>query len=555
VTLVSNSVTNRSLQTLHRLLSVSFHAMTFVLVLIVSVTSVSAYPTAQGSAEGQVSLTKSIDHSEKFTPAKIKFTPCAEDPGLECGTLNVPVDYRQPHGEKVGIAVIRAKTTNPEKRIGVLILNNGGPALSGVDFVLTGVKVPAFILVRERFDIVSFDLRGAHRSRPVGCEVEPSGVPTNLDDAALASFFDAFSNRVAKACLDQNGPFITTLSTNNNARDMDALRKALGERQVSYFGLSYGTILGSVYASLFPQRVRAMVLDGGVPAEFRDYFVEFWSEHSAAFEVAFRRLDQLCRRDPGCRLRDTGVVAAFDTVTAQLKAGPVTSGEGTLLTNTDVRNVVGELLYSERSWPLIVNALADAVSGNYAALVELVPIVAPRGKDGTPLALDTKIFTAHTAIMCNDYGTRRPASEYLPVDEATSALQERLYGRFFVASGAARCAAWPKGDPPIIKNAKGRVDTPILMIGNDFDNATPLTWTRSLARTLGMERSLIRYQGGGHGAATSGDPCIGGAVAAYLFNLAIPVEGLVCPAQPIPFAPPDPAAGGKSKVAGPVPRG
>jgi pimeloyl-ACP methyl ester carboxylesterase len=509
-------IVSNFMQTLHRLPSLSIRVISLALALIVSVMSISviareateAVPSsaAQGSLEGQVLLDKSNDISERYSPTKIKFAPCAEDPTLECGTLNVPVDYGKPHGETVGIAVIRAKVTNPDKRIGVLIMNSGGPAQSGVDFVRSGVAVPSFILARERFDIVSFDVRGSHRSRPVRCEVEPSGVPTDLNDAALVSFFDDFSHRVASACLEQNGPFIKSMSTNNIARDMDVLRRALGESQVSYIGLSYGTTLGSVYASLFPQRVRAMLLDAGVPPEFRDYLVEFWSEHSAGFEVAFRYLDQRCRRDLACRLKETGVISAFDAVSAKLKAEPVTSDDGAVITETEVRNVVGELLYSERLWPFIVDALADALAGNYGLLFELAPIFAPTGEDGIPLALDTRTFTAHTAILCNDYGTRRPASEYLPVDEAVGALQTRLYGRFFVASGVARCAAWPKGDPPIIKNVKGRVATPILLIGNDFDNATPLSWTRSLARSLGMERSLIRYLGGGHGAATSGNP-------------------------------------------------
>jgi pimeloyl-ACP methyl ester carboxylesterase len=552
-------IASTSMQTFHRLPSLSIRVYPFVLALIASVTSVSALASeatrkpvppaaAHRSAETQVLLDSSIDISEKYSPTKIKFGPCAEDPSLDCGMLNVPVDYRHPHGETVSIAVIRAKATNPDKRIGVLMMNNGGPGQSGVDFVRTGVRVPAFILVRERFDIVSFDVRGSHRSRPVRCEVEPSDVPTDLDDAALRSFFDDFSRRVANACLEQNGPFITSMSTNNIARDMDVLRRALGESQVTYIGLSFGTELGAVYASLFPQRVRAMVLDSSVAPEFRDSLVEFWSEHSAAFEVAFRHLDQLCRRDLACRLNATGVVPAFEAVSAKLKTEPVTSEEGAVLTDAEVRNVVGELLYSERFWPLAVDALADALAGNYSLLFQLIPSFSPKGQDGVPLALETTVFTAHTAILCNDFGTRRPATEYLPVDEAVGALQTNLYGRFFVASGVGRCAAWPKGDPPIIKNVKGHVATPILLIGTDFDNASPLIWTRRLARALGMDQSVIRYQGGGHAAATSGSPCIAVAVAAYLFNLTMPSEGFTCPAQPISFAPPEAQANSKRVI-------
>ncbi|HEY8462381.1 MAG TPA: alpha/beta hydrolase [Blastocatellia bacterium] len=531
-----------------RLPAQTVHAITIILALAVVMTSVRAYAAGPKPAQAQDMhddrrpSDMPDDVSEKFVPAAVKFAPCPEAPGaagVECGKLVVPVDYDRPHGESVSIAVIRVKATDPGKRIGALFANPGGPALSGIDFILAGLQTPTFRIVRECFDIISFDVRGSHRSRTVRCEVEPAGVPVDLEDAALAQFFDDFGRRVAGACIEQNGAFITSLSTNNIARDMDALRRALGERQISYVGISYGTALGAVYASLFPRRVRAMALDAAMAPEFRDSLVEFWAEHSAAFELAFRRLDNACRRDPACRLRETGVVSAFDAVTARLKAEPVTYGDGALLTDIEARNVVGELLYFERQgWPLIVEALADALDGDYALFFQFAPTFSPAGEDGVPIALNTRTFRALTAIFCNDYGTRRPAAEYLPVDEAAGALQSRLYGRFFVAAGAGRCAAWPKADPPIIRNVKGRVSSPILLIGGDFDNATPLAWARSLARALGMEQSLIRYQGGGHGVVTRGDACIDSVTIPYLFDLTIPAKGFSCPAQPIQFGSP-----------------
>lgn len=479
------------------------------------------------------------DIAERYRPDPVKWRPCPENATLECGTLTLPVDYREPHGETFELAVLRARATDPARRIGVLMTNPGGPGVSGVDNLLRGIafQAPIIARLRERFDIIGFDVRGSHRSRAVRCDVEPAGAPGTTDDAALASFFNAFGRRVAQACLEQNGQFITTLSTNTNARDMDTLRRALGEKQLSYAGSSFGTTLGAVYASLFPQRVRAMVLDAGVAPEFHDSLVEFWTEHSASFEVAFRRLDQLCQRDSACRLREPGVLAAFDAVTAKLKSAPVASDSGAVLTDVEVRNVVGELLYFERRWPLIVDALTNSLADDYALFFQLIPVFAPTGEDGIPLALDTRTFTAHTAILCNDYGTRRDAADYLSTDEAIGAMHSRLYGRFFVASGVARCASWPAADVPIIRNVAERLDTPIVLIGNDFDNATPLSWTRSLAFALGMERSVVRYAGGGHGVASSGNPCTDDTIVAYLTEGRLPPEGLVCPAQPIPFGP------------------
>jgi pimeloyl-ACP methyl ester carboxylesterase len=464
-----------------------------------------------------------------IAPSGIKFTPCPENANLDCGTLVVPVDYRKPHGEQVGIAVIRARATNRAKRIGVVVGNPGGPGISGVDFVLNGINVPAFARLRERFDVVSFDPRGVGRSRPVRCVADFPDPPADFDtadDATLAAYFDAVGQAFAKACFEQNGPWVTKLGTNNVARDIDLLRRALGERQITYAAGSYGSELGAVYASLFPERLRATLLDGTATPIHRDYRVEFLSEFSTAFEHSFRRLDQLCRRDPACRLAENGVVAAFDEVTARLKAGPVTSPDGTVLTAGVLADIVALLLDRESTLPLIVTALANAHAGDFRLLLQLVPFAA--GGDNSALF----------AITCNDYGTRRPAADYLPFDEANGALNPRFFGRFFIASSVALCSAWAPADTPVIRDVRRRVDTPILIIGNDFDSRTPLSSARRLADTLGMDRSLVRYAGGGHTAFAKTTECIQETIEGYLFDLRVPAEGFACPGRVPVFAPP-----------------
>lgn len=495
--------------------------------LLAGMTSVCFYAVglvvvqAQNSPENQTQSDKYGDFFEKYKPAAIRFAPCAEDPSLECGNLTLPVDYDKPFGEKFHMAVVRARATNPHRRIGALLINPGGPGLSGVDFLLAAVNLPTLVRLRERFDIVSFDPRGVGRSRAVRCEFESANFPADPSDESLAAFFDDSGRRFARACLEQNGNFIKTLGANNVARDMDALRQALGEEQISYVGISYGTVLGAVYSSLFPQHVRAMALDGNVAPEFQDYFVEIWSEFSTGFELAFQRLDQLCRRDPACRLQTPGAVAAFDEVAARLKAAPVVSPEGVVLGANEMARIISALLSGEATWPLIIDALADARAEDYSILFLILSFIPPSNDATFP-------------ILCNDYGTRRPAAEYLPVDEAVGALHPRFFGRFFVASRAARCAAWPKAEPPLIRNVKNRVSTPILLVGNDFDPNAPLAGTRRLAHALGMDQTIIRYQGGGH-TVIGENACIDDAVVAYFFNLTVPAEGFSCPAQSIPF--------------------
>jgi pimeloyl-ACP methyl ester carboxylesterase len=476
---------------------------------------------AQDRPESQASVTNPGDLPASFHAGGLKFLPCLEDPGLECGRLTLPIDYSRPSGEKFNLAVIRAKATMPDRRIGVLMTNPGGPGLSGVDFLLAAVQDPFFARLRERFDIVSFDPRGVGRSRPVRCEFDGGSIPAGASDEALAVFFDNFSRRFKRSCLEQNGRFITLLGTNQVARDMDALRLALGESQISYAGGSYGTLLGAVYASLFPQRVRAMVLDGGVTPEFQDYFVETWAEFSTAHEVAFQRLDQLCRRDSACRLNNDGPAAVLDEIVARLKTAPVTSPEGSVLTGDAVTQIVASLLISEANWLLIVEALANAQLGDYEIFFLLLP---------TLEASSDALFP----VLCNDHGTRRPAAEYLPVDETVGASNPRFFGRFFVASMTARCTAWPQADVPVIRQVSQQLSTPILLVGNDFDPKTPLAGTRRLARALGMESSVIRYRGSGH-TIVGETECIDNAVEGYLEHLTLPGAGFSCPALPILF--------------------
>ena len=454
----------------------------------------------------------------------IAFAPCAENATLDCGTLTVPVDYREPFGDTVDIAIIRGRATNPTKRIGAIIGNPGGPGGSGVDFVLGVVHLPVAARLREYFDIVSFDPRGVGRSREVRCQLEGSPIPDDPDDAALIRLFDEFSERYARACLEQNGSFAAHVGTMNTARDMEMLRRALGERQITYAAGSYGSVLGAAYASMFPSRVRAMMLDGAVPPDFRDYLVEDWAEMSAAFETSLQRLDQLCRRDVACALTSVGVVAAFDEVAARLAVAPVSSPTGAVLTKAAFQDVIATLIDFETLWPTIVDALAAARAGGYSPLIALLPI------------LEGQSPPSFFSIRCSDYGTRKTAAEYLPFDEAIGALYPRFFGRFFIANYTAPCSAWPSAEPVKIRDVHGLMPTPILVIGNDFDSRTTLAHARRLARALGFERNVLRYAGGGHTAFFSTTACVQDTAVEYLVELRVPPEGFTCPGQPIAFA-------------------
>jgi pimeloyl-ACP methyl ester carboxylesterase len=464
--------------------------------------------------------------AERFRPDRIAWQPCPENAAVECGTLTVPVDYAQPQGETFEMAVIRAKATDPARRIGTLFLNPGGPGGSGVDFVLAGVGAPPFEAARVGFDMVSFDVRGSNRSQRVSCDVVPLGELPAGEAEQIASL-DSFSRRFAETCLAQAGPLIRTMSFNTIALDMDVLRRALGERQISYVGISFGTTLGAVYASRFPTRVRAMILDSGVKPNFRDSSVEFHSEQFSSFEQTLHRLDHVCRKDAACLLRDDGVVATLDALLARLRVTPVRAPDGAVLDAANLQGIVTSLLQFDANWPLLVRALANARGGDYGLLFQLIPSIS-----SVPLT-----NTAFHAIRCNSFGTRRLAADTLPTSQAVGGITSRLFSPTSVAQAVAICAAWTPADPPIIRDVAGRLDHPILFFGTDFDPNTPFSWTRSLAFALGDERNIVRYQGGGHTIVTRGTACVGGIVVNYLFNLVVPPEGTTCPARPLTFAP------------------
>jgi pimeloyl-ACP methyl ester carboxylesterase len=461
----------------------------------------------------------------------IEFHACDEDPTLQCGSLRVPLDYQKTSGAGIDLAVIRARTTGVGKRSGVLFVNPGGPGASGFDIVLGGIHSPLGAKVREYFDIVSFDPRGSNRSGAIRCDIGRALEPGKTASADLPKVFDDFARNIASACEQQNGAIVASMSTNNIARDIDTLRRALGEKDIVYFGLSFGTELGAVYASMFPQHLRRALLDAGIAPEFRDSYLEFTEEQAASMERVLRHIDVLCRSDAACPLEKTGVVAAVDALIERLDASPRTVGESTV-SGTTVRDVVIYALYREASWPALVRGLASALDGDYGYLAK----TAPRVGSIVKFATNTRYFDAFDAIQCNDYGTRRTAVEALYIDRTTAAAYPRILGRFYLAGEVMRCAAWPAAQTPVIRDVSDRLGDRILLIGNDFDPATPLSWTRRLARALGVETNVVRYRGGGHGAANVSLPCIDTLALDFLVKGSLPQPGTTCAARPLSFA-------------------
>lgn len=245
-------------------------------------------------------------------PPKLVWAPCVVGPGTECADLTVPIDYAEPDGETISIAVTRIPADPTAERIGTLVVNPGGPGVPSrylAPVLKMGADaVPAEAAVLDRFDIVSFDPRGVGESNPVDCgdtsalDLADYSPESPAEMANLKATMKAF----AAACEENTGPLLQHMSTIETARDVEQMRRALGEDKLNLLGFSYGTELFGTYADLFPERVRTAVLDGVIPSEITG--VEVYGRQAASVERHFQRFLDACDAaglsDPRGRCRD-----------------------------------------------------------------------------------------------------------------------------------------------------------------------------------------------------------------------------------------------------------
>jgi pimeloyl-ACP methyl ester carboxylesterase len=438
----------------------------------------------------------------------------------DCGTLKVPQDWATPDdGKTLDIALVRARAAGQRDRVGSLLINPGGPGAEGIGYaVYRSVYLPAEIV--RRFDIVGFDPRGVGKSAPVKCfsdadlDANFGADPDPVSDQAFAGAV-ANARRLAQACGDKYGDQLRLFSTEQTARDMDAIRAAVGDPQLNYLGYSYGTLLGAVYAQLFPKNVRALVLDGAVDPTLSS---EVASEQQAqGFERAFDNFVKWCaaNRDK-CPLAPDARAAVL-TALDQARRSPIQEN-GRTATAGWVFTAVVSSLYSQAGWEYLANAIDQLGKGKPSGVFLLADSYADRGSDGRY----SNLFDANAAINCTD--DDRPAT----LDRIRQ-LQSQWRTKYpmFGAPIALNliCAQWPgKHDPYPTGAATGA--PPIVVIGTTGDPATPYEQSFALARMLGVG-TVVTWRGEGHTAYPQ-TACISDAVNRYLIDLKVPAENLTC---------------------------
>ena len=453
------------------------------------------------------------------------------DAKFECATLRVPVSYSDRRGPQIPISVVELVATRPHP-IGDIVFNPGGPGASGVQY-LEGVASVFPSSLRARFNLVSFDPRGVGSSEPLQC-LTSAGIrawvgvnPTPATPRQIARVVSASKAFVRGCERSASRAFIASLSTANNARDMDRLRVALGQSKLTYYGLSYGTFLGTVYAEMFPKHIRAMVLDGAVDPALDAETSE--AEQGAGFETDLHDFFAWCARHSSCRVDFSATPAqAFTALMARFKRGlvipahlrPALGGEERVNYGIALLGVI-TTLYSKETWPFLAQALAAAENGDGTDLAGVAYSYA--GLNPTDGSF-SNILSANMATNCLD----RPAPTTIHAYKALASRLAKSAPDFGAAEawGTLPCAYWPARAQmrPAAAHAPGA--PPILVIGSTGDPATPYAWAKALAQQL-PRATLLTRTGPGHTAYRKSS-CIRTWADRYLQTLHMPPTGTVC---------------------------
>ena len=491
----------------------------------------SAQATATPSSESATDATGTADSSEETDTAT-----------FSCAVITVPLDYANPKGETISIAVKKRAATGGHSQ-GALFINPGGPGDSGVSFAERAGNAFSPDLL-SAYDIIGFDPRGVGSSTAITCSsdddsssspAEPSatGTPSagSTPSAGTASGGESYEEwaestrqsfqELSKQCGSNTEPaaLLDHVDTVSAARDLDILRALAGQEKLNYLGFSYGTYLASVYAETFPGNTGRIVLDGAIDPSLS--LAEQGLGQAKGFEQALRTYVDYCQSSSGCPLSggtDAGVQQIRDLITSANSTPLATGDPKRTVTGADIVTALSEYLYTtEQNWPPLTKALDQAINH----------------RDGSAFAASEEQDSsskddgggAFQAVTCLDYpvegDTTTWAAQYEQAKREAPIFADSAVGMDLV------CSVWGHNGTRKPAQIHARGAAPILVVGTTGDPATPYAWSKSLAEQLDSGQ-LLTWEGNGHTAYGGDASCVNDAVDAYLISGTMPKKGLTC---------------------------
>lgn len=451
------------------------------------------------------------------------------DRGFEfgCGTMRVPTDYADPTGKTKQLVLIRVHLTSQTTKKGSMLVNPGGPGGSGTNLAI-GLALDLPLAVLKNFDLIGFDPRGVGESSPVTClsAAEKDKYNATTSDPQTQAQISEFSDDVksfATSCASKYDG-LEHINSVETARDMDQIRRAVGDEKLTYLGYSYGTTLGAVYATLFPDKVRALVLDGAVDPSITD--LEATEAQLVGFEKAFDRFAADCVAkgcasgpDPRATVQSLLVSSAKAPIPSSVAAETRKASDGIVTTG------VISALYDKGEWPVLDKAIAQAKAGDSAGLFKLADSYNQRFVSDGKVSY-SNLQDSNLAVNCNDSTT----TFSLPDSQKYATAWRKKYTLFGgnFGWGLYSCSQWNTRRHPL-PTISAPDAAPILVVGTKNDPATPYSGAVSLTKALGGKTMLLSWEGDGHTAYPK-TTCVSDAVNAYLIDLTVPAANTDCPA-------------------------
>lgn len=466
---------------------------------------------------------------EKYYGQRLDWSECkgADGGAYDCTTVSAPLDWSDPKGGEIELAVIR-RAADDGAALGSLLTNPGGPGSSGYDLIADSASFAVGDELAKKYDVIGFDPRGVGRSTAVTCfdarDMDAYLFDIPADPRGSDGWEDELTARnkeFVDACVKGSDGILPYITTDNAARDLDLLRGVLGDAKLNYLGYSYGTFLGATYAKLFPERVGRLVLDGAIDPSISG--LDVGTTQAVGFESALRAYMADCLEGRDCPFRGTvdEAMADLGTLLASVDRTPLQNSDGRRLGADSLMTAIIAALYSQESWTYLTMALDQALSGDPQTAFLLADFYYGRNADGTYSDNSAEAFRAYN---CMDYPVDTSQADQ---DAADALVKEKAPTIAPYWQGVDVCEQWPATPTGVRERITAEGAEPIVVIGTTNDPATPYEWSVSLAEQL-SSGVLVTRVGEGHTGFNKGNDCVDDAVVDYFVTGTVPADGLRC---------------------------